>query len=518
VRRYVFISLFAIVLAGPFLLRRVVKTNDPAPAAGAARRLVIITPHNLDIRREFARAFNAWHVANYGEPVEIDYRVPGGTQDVKRQLEDTYRSWRVADDRLDPRFVPDIHVVWGGGNFFFDKEIEPLLQPMTLDTRLLAAAYPEPSLAGVPLYEESTDSSGEPAPKWVGVCLSSFGILYNPDIYRGLGLPEPKTWHDLTEPRLAGQLALADPTHSGSAAVAYMMVIERRMADAEEALFIEQPELRQLSQAQREANPAYIAAIAAGWKRGMSELLLIAANGRYFVDSGPHVPNDVATGDAAAGIAIDFYGRVYQDVVGPQRCQVVLPAGATAITPDPVAILEGVRGRDLELATRFVGFLLTPQGQLLWILRPGQPGGPVERALRRSPVRRDLYAGDRAGWTDEVNPFEQSQGFNQRPEFETLFSDTRPIWTAAWIDSREALKKAYEAILLVPDLAPRNALIAELADLPITMQDVAKDRSERKQIESKSGRAEEWKAKRRIEWMNSFRAHFKRVENKAHSD
>ena len=46
----------------------------------------------------------------------------------------------------------------------------------------------------------------------------------------------------------------------------------------------------------------------------MGELLLIAANGRYFTDSAPQVPNDVGNGDAAAGIAIDFYGRVYQEV------------------------------------------------------------------------------------------------------------------------------------------------------------------------------------------------------------
>jgi iron(III) transport system substrate-binding protein len=523
VRRYLFVILFVIVLAAPFILRAVVKTNDAARATAGALRLVVITPHNQDIRREFARAFNAWHLTKYGQSVEIDYRVPGGTHDIKRQLEDTYRSWRIGDGSLDPRFVPDIHVVWGGGGFFFDKELKPLLkplcilQPMRLDQRLLTAAFPQRSLAGVRLYEESTDLSGEPAPKWVGVCLSAFGIVYNPDVYRGLGLPEPKTWQDLTDPRLVGQLALADPTHSGSAATAYMMVIERRMADAEESLFANQPELRDLPQAQRETNPTYVAAIAAGWKRGMSELLLIAANSRYFVDSASQVPSDVGNGDAAAGIAIDFYGRVYQDVVGPQRCRVVLPAGATAISPDPVAILEGVRGKDLERATHFVEFLLTAEGQLLWIVRPGQPGGPVERALRRSPARRDLYQGDRAGWTDEVNPFEQSQGFNERPEFETLFRETRPIWTAAWIDSREALKSAYDAIVHVADPMRRDALIAELADLPITMQDVAQYRQQLKQIESMPGRAQEWKAATEISRVKSFRAHFKRVADKAHS-
>ena len=517
-RRYLYILLFLVVLAAPFVLRAMmVKPADrpgSAIAGGPARTLVVITPHNQDIRREFARAFKAWHAARFGEAVEVDYRTPGGTNDIRRQLADTYRSWRLHDGSLDPRFVPDAHVVWGGGPFFFDKELKPkpldVLQAVRIDPNLLADAFPAPTLAGVRLYEETTAPDGVATPKWVGVCMSAFGIVYNPDVYRALGMPAPTGWHDLTDPRLAGQIALADPTHSGSAATAYMILVQRRMADAEEALFAREPALARLTKAERAQHAGYQDAIAAGWKRGMSELLLIAANGRYFVDSAPMVPNDVGNGDAAAGIAIDFYGRVYQDLVGPERCRVVLPVGATAINPDPVAVLEGVRGADLELATRFVEFLLTAEGQRLWILPPGVPGGPAERALRRPPVRRDLYA-DRTGWTDDVDPFESARGFNERPEFMALFSDTRPVWTAAWIDSRESLKSAYAKILRVTDERRRDALIAELANLPITMADVARARDQRKRLESAGGSAEEWKARNRVDMVKTFRAHYDRV-------
>ena len=551
-RHYLYICLFALVLLAPFAMRRAVQGGRGSGAAGpGARRLVVITPHNQDIRREFARAFNAWHLARHGEPVEVDYRTPGGTNDIKRQLDDTYRGWRV-DGKLRDDFPADVHVVWGGGPFFFDKELKPLdtLQPVQLDPAFLAAAYPQPTIAGVPLYEGTRDASGAPTPKWVGVCLSAFGIVYNPDSYRTLGLPAPARWDDLTDPRLAGQLALADPTHSGSAAVAYMVVIERAMADAEADVFRARPALAGLSRkllaeavgvvdldnafppdADRKLKPdqlaernrlraelaahraevqAYVDAVGAGWRRGMGQLLLIAANSRYFTDSASQVPNDVGNGDSAAGIAIDFYGRVYQEMVGPDRCRVVLPAGATAITPDPVAVLAGVRGPALELATRFVEFLLTPEGQLLWILKPGEPRGPAERALRRPPARRDLYA-DRSGWTDDVNPFTESGGFNQREDFETLFGDTRPVWTAAWIDSREKLESAYAAVLRVPDPARRAELVAELANLPVTMGDVAKARADRKALEAGGGSAEEWKARSRIELVNRFRAHYDRV-------
>jgi iron(III) transport system substrate-binding protein len=511
--------LFVIVLAAPFALRAWVKTsNAPANAAasGATRTLIVITPHNPDIRREFARAFNTWHALRYGQGVVIDYRTPGGTNDIKRQLADTYRSWRDAAGTLDPNFVPDAHVAWGGGPFFYDKELKPLnvLQPMRINRELLAASFPSPALAGVRLYEESTDAKGLATPKWIGVVFSAFGIVYNPDIFRSLGIKPPLQWGDLTDPRLAGQIALADPTHSGSAATAYMIVLERRMADAEEAVFVTHPELKQLAQKELPKDARYASAIAAGWKRGMGELLLIAANGRAFVDSAPQVPQDVGNGDAAAGIAIDFYGRVYEDVVGPGRCKVVLPEGATAINPDPVAILEGVKGDNLELATRFVEFLLTPEGQRLWILRRGTPGGPIEHSLRRPPVRIDLYQ-DRTNWTDDLNPFVDSHGFNDRADFAALFSDTRPVWTAAWIDSREALKSAYAAILRVGDVKRRDELLVELADFPITMQDVANARAHRKRLEDSGENAEEWKAKNRIEMTKAFRAHFDRVRAKA---
>jgi iron(III) transport system substrate-binding protein len=517
VRHYLYIFLFVLVLLAPFAMRRVVQGDrGSGEVAPGARRLVVITPHNQDIRREFARAFNDWHVARHGEAVEVDYRSPGGTNDIKRQLDDTYRSWRTADGTLPEGFPADVHVVWGGGPFFFDKELKPLgiLQSVRLDPRLLADAFPQPTLAGVPLYEGTKSESGEPAPKWVGVCLSAFGIVYNPDVYRTLGLPPPTQWRDLTDPRLAGQLALADPTHSGSAAVAYMVVVERAMADAEEAYFATNDAARAMSPAGRAKQPGYTDAIAAGWHRGMGDLLLIAANSRYFGDSASQVPHDVGNGDSAAGIAIDFYGRVYEGIVGPDRCRFVPPAGATAITPDPVAVLAGVRGPPLELATRFVEFMLTRDAQLLWILEPGQPGGPAERALRRPPVRRDLYA-DRVGWSDDVNPFAESQGFNQREDFEALFSDTRPVWTAAWIDSRESLRDAYAAVLGVEDATRRAALLAELADLPIKMQDVADARARRKALEQAGGSAEAWKARHRIEMVKTFRAHYAAVAARA---
>lgn len=514
-RTYAFLILFALVLAAPFALRETLKNQIAAPAPAGAVRLVVITPNNQDIRREFAWAFNAWHQEHFGQAVEIDFRVPGGTNDIKRQLAATYASWRDKDGSLDPHFVADIDVVWGGGDYFFNRELKPLgiLQPLYFDPANLAKVFPEPSIAGVALYDRTTDANGKATPQWVGVCLSAFGILYNPDVYRDLGLPEPTQWRDLADARLAGQLSLADPTHSGSAATAYMVILQRKMVDAEEFLFKSRPELKNLTPTERAKDQAYRDAMNAGFQAGMSELQHIAANARYFTDSSSQVPGDIGNGDAAAGISIDFYGRVYEELVGTQRCRLVTPVGATAITPDPVGILAGVSGDKLSRARRFVNFLLSEEGQRLWVLRPGLPGGPIERALRRLPVRQDLYV-NQTGWSDHINLFESAHGFNQRGDIFALFVDTRVVWTAAWIDAGESMKSAYRAVLRMPEGEHRTQLLEEFGRVPVTLDDIVRARAEREALE-RTGDADPWKAKRRIELAKQFRLHFAAIERGA---
>ena len=501
--RYVYLILFALVLGLPFAVRRatVREPNATSTKGTSAGRLIIVTVHNGDIRREFARAFDRWYREHYGQSIDLDYRVPGGTSDMVRFL------------RGQPG---DIDLVWGGGDYTFYHDLQPLglLQPIHVDPALLKAAFPQETLASVRLYDGTKDAQGKAAPQWVGIALSSFGIVYNSQLYDALQLPPPAAWSDLTNPKLAGFVALADPAHSGSASVSYMMVIQRAMADAETELLDQHPELKKLPKADLKKRPDYQQAIAAGWHRGMGQLLLIAANARYFTDSSEVVPTDVGRGEAAAGMAIDFYARVTEGTVGSQRARYAAPRAATAITPDAVAILNGVSGAKLQRATRFVEYLLTPEGQRLWILEPGQPGGPLERSPRRMPIRRDVYA-NQAGWADHFDPFDEAGNFNQRGEWMALMSDTRPIWDAAWIDSREALLDAYAKILRVPDMDRRQDLLRQLADVPVTMKDVEDRRAERTRIEQSHGDIFDWTARQRILWGNRFRVHYVGVANQA---
>jgi hypothetical protein len=171
-----------------------------------------------------------------------------------------------------------------------------------------------------------------------------------------------------------------------------------------------------------------------------------------------------------------------------------------------------VKGQQYELALHFVEFLLSPQGQRLWIVKPGFADGPRYRALRRPPIRRDVYA-DRTNWADDVNYFEEAGGFNQRGEWMSTFTDTRMIWAAAWIDSRDVLQKTYRRILQLNDVRHRNALLAELADLPISLADVQE--MPRRMEREAGGNVDEWRARIRLEWANRFRRHYKEMFDKA---
>ncbi len=392
-RRYGFIIGFAVLLIAPLAAHALRGVWNPTGASASGARLVIITPDDEDIRNEFRWAFADWHRRKYGEAVDVQYLNPGGTNDIRRELQLRYQAIRDANGgRLPPEDQIDIGIdlVWGGGDYYFNSQLKPLgiLRPLDLDPKFLAEVFPQPTLAGVKLYDQDTDRSGKPLPpRWVGVCLASFGIIYNPDLYRALDLSAPRTWSDLANPGLFRSLTLADPSHSGTASTTYMVIIQRAMADAESE-FLNLPQNRGKPAAELKSTPQYQAALDAGWKQGMRQLLLIAANARYFSDDAEQLPNDVASGDAAAGTAIDFYGRVTEQTVGPGRERFIVPAAATAITPDPIAILYGTHGKQLVLAKHFIQFLLSPEGQRLWILRPGQPGSPRIRACAVPPFAK----------------------------------------------------------------------------------------------------------------------------------
>jgi iron(III) transport system substrate-binding protein len=465
---------FTAVLFLPFGVRAWLGRADTRTRAesggGSPLELRIITPHTEDIQKVFEAAFSDWHLARFGHPVNVTYLSPGGTNAIARYLKDLYGAYRDASGKLLPEEAVNsgIDVVWGGGDYIFERDFKPLLEPLRVPEARLREAFPMPDLAGVPLFDAEAKNKQE-APRWVGVVLSSFGIIYAPDVYASLGLPVPETWSDLARPELAGLVALADPTRSGTAATAYMMVIQRAMAAAEQLWIDRHPSLAAAA-ADLESLESYRAALGEGWKEGMRVLTRMAANARYFTDSASRPLSDVGDAESAAGVAIDFYARVYQEEIGDRRIRYHAPRGGTAITPDPVGVLYGTRGERELVANRFVEFLLSREGQRLWNLDAGQ-SPYVSRSLRRMPIRKDVYA-DRTGFADDDDPFEIAEGFNMRQRWMRLMGRSLPIWAAAWIDAKSKLDEAYRAVLAITDRERREGLLFELSDLPIDYADI----------------------------------------------
>jgi iron(III) transport system substrate-binding protein len=513
-KKFIWLIAFFILLALPISMRA---WEGPSAATSdqSAPRLVVITPNSQDIRNEIRWAFADWHEKHYGVPVELEYLTPGGTSDVRRQLDTIYRAIRSAhggslppEEQLD---VP-IQIVWGGGDFFFDRQLKPLgiLRPIDLTPAQLKEIFPEPLLDGSKLYDRQLDAKGNLLPPlWVGYCLSSFGIVYNSELCAALGAPDPQTWSDLTNPRYVGSVALADPTHSATAAQMYMIILLRAMADAEQK-FLALPANQGGTAAELESSPEYQAALDEGFAAGKRELTLIAANARYFTYDSSRVPTDVGLGDSAVGTAIDYYGRSTEETVGSDRVKFVSPKSATSCNCDPVAILYGTHGQSLEYADHFIEFLLSPEGQRFWELKPGEPGGPRLHALRRSPIRLDVYS-DTTGWADTINFFSQSRLFQLRPQWMTMLQPLGPIWAAAWVDDGEDLRAAYRKILAVPDPARRAKLIYELADLPLTREQVLHSQTN----SNSSTDPDLSKAEERLSWAKKFRDHYLAVAAEA---
>jgi ABC-type Fe3+ transport system substrate-binding protein len=429
-RRYTTLILFCIVLVTPFVLRAALGLRStPGPASSNALRLVIISPHQEGIRREFGSAFSRWHQQKYGQPVVLDFRNYGGGSDIVKYFE------AGRDTLYKATGTYGIDLVWGGGDFLFDVQLknprsgEGFLQGVALDRQVMQQAFPQPELAGVRLYD------GSDPPQWFGTALASFGIVYNRDVVGHLGLPEPQTWADLVDPRYAGWIVLADPTRSASAKTAYMTIIERAMADAVEA----------------GRSPDE------GWADGMGRLRLIAANARFFTDSASNVPALVGQGDAAAGMAIDFYGRSQVEAVGDDRMAYVEPRGATIINPDPIALVRGAPHPDL--AVRFIEFSLSEQGQRLWNTRAGVPGGPISTSLRRLPIMPSVYQNSQ-DFTDKVNPFETAGGFNTRADRKRTFSILGELIQVSMMDQLDELRQTRREILASPKAAELDAALA----------------------------------------------------------
>lgn len=447
--KVVIVGLLLVVVGVPFVLRpRAASGTGEAggDAGGGSDRLIVITPHNEQIRFEMARAFNEWRTRQGLVPVAFDWRASGGTSDLRRGILAQFLA-KARQGRIDDGIGADLF--FGGGEYDHNKlaggiEIQsdgeqstlPISQVVDLPEGLLGQAFPLQLIGGENLIH--------PDRLWVGTALSSFGIVYNRDLLVMLGVPEPRSWTDLADPAYQNWIALADPGHSGSIGATFNTVLKR-----------------------------------SGWTEGWSTLRRVFANARYFASSASKVPVDVSSGEAAAGMCIDFYGRTQAGAVAAAGWSgdagglktsrvgyadpVVSGRSMTATTADPVTLLRGAPNR--KTAEQFVAWLLSKESQRLWQAKLGAEGGPLRYELRRQPIRADLYTeAEKAVWADpQIDPFSTAVPIMAgMPDF---FSAVSPVTKAMAVDVHGDLVAAWRAILRTPDSHPDKPEMLRLFDL-----------------------------------------------------
>ncbi|MDD3702927.1 MAG: extracellular solute-binding protein [Victivallaceae bacterium] len=510
----------ALLLVLPFSLRPVSKFEKVA----AAEKIVIVSPHSETIRYEFEKAFCEYYQQKTGSAIGIEWRSIGGTSDIIRYVNDRYeasfREWWQQQDELEqwngeiaqsfksPGILNDpsasesakkarrifldsetgigIDLMFGGGQYDHHRQAE---RGFAVDAGLLKLQRewftPEiipQQFSGEIFY----DTEG----RYYGTCLAAFGICYNKDRIAELGLEAPRRWDDLADPRYFQNIALADPTKAGSITKCFEMLIQDQMQRVEDDH--EQ-----------------------GWRNGMNLIKIISANARYFTDSASKVTKDTASGNAAAGMCIDFYGRSEAEWSGicnegVERIVFSAPRGGTSLSADPIHLLRGAPHR--QGAIEFIKFVLSEDGQKLWNYRVGTPGGPVKYALRRMPIRRDMFTREHQQYMADAatNPYNDASGFDYKAELTGRYFNLIRICVKCFaLDPLPELRAAWQAILEAggPEKVP--AAMAEFNRLPFEYRELA-----RIQRELSGGKRENILAmlKQQRLWSEACREQYRRVE------
>ena len=393
-------------------------TLIPVAASGAADRLVLISPHPDGVQNEFERAFRSHYSRLTGREIILEWLdVGGGTSSILRYVKSEFRR---APDGI------GIDVFFGGGmDPFMEIADMGLCSAHRLPDALLDR-LPQ-KIGGVPLYD--------PDYRWYGATLAGFGIVYNRAVLDLVDLPVPRTWADLGDPGLFSWVGSGDPRSSGSVHMAYELILQ-----------------------------AY------GWERGWEVITTLGANVRNFTSGGSQAPKDVAAGEVAYGLSIDFYAWAQVNQVGEDYIGFTMPDNLTIVNPDGVAILKGAS--NLAAARSFVEFVMSDPGQKLWFLKKGVSDGPVETALNRFTVLPDLYRRYRDQAAVSLNPFEWTSDLVYDSEkASTRWRVLNDLIGVMVIDSHQQLQSAWKTSMMegiTPDRVRR------LAEVPISEEACAR--------------------------------------------
>ena len=221
---------------------------------------------------------------------------------------------------------------------------------------------------------------------WVGTALEPYGLVYHPKKIQRLGIPEPKEWDDLLNPKLKGEIAQCAPTRSSSSNATYEVILSMLGED-----------------------------------KGWDWLRKLAGNTGLFTARSRDVPTVVAKGEFTAGFAVPSY-MAFEEKLAGFDLKFVAPKNAF-VTPEPMAILAGARNP--KAARAFIEFLLSERGQRVFMERglfpitpkykvQGPPGSTAEMAVEFTGGVRSYFERDVSNVYDEAAAQKRSDALKQK--------------------------------------------------------------------------------------------------------
>ena len=371
--------------------------------------LTIISPHWEGITKSFDLAFKNWYKQQTNKKVKINW------------LSQSPRFIELEFQRKQESIGVDIY--FGGG----------------VDTYMMFAEkgyftsykIPQPQLRqlpkhiyGIPIYD--------PGYQWYAATISSFGIMQNEELRKKFDLPRVTTWEGLTQYELRGKIGAADPRLSGSALMIYEIILQKY-----------------------------------GWENGLEIITKIGANIKGFLSGSNLIPKQIVRGQVIYGMTIDFYAYAEMAKLG-DRIKYILPSDAAVIAPDSIGILKGAP--NIEIAKKFVDFVLSESGQKLWVLSNTDPEGPKWNSpLYRPAIIPRLY--ETLGQRCTVpNPFAQKIVPIQYDPLKggTRWKMVRDLVGVLIVDFHRQLASTWKLINECPIPEKREVALDILVQIPIT--------------------------------------------------
>ncbi len=417
----------------------------------ADKELIVITPHWEGIKYEFDRGFREYWKEKTGETVKVQWLDVGGGTDALKFVLGQFRNNSESIG---------VDMFWGGGVDPFELMKEKgHLEPFKVSEKQIQRIPRR--LFGYNLYAPNFE--------WYGTVISGFGIIYNKKVSELLGFPMPTTWEDLARPEVFSYIGTGDPANSSTSHVMYEFILQ-----------------------------GY------GFEKGMDVITRMAANARRFDKHSSNVSREVALGEVAYGISIDFYAGAAIAEAGADKLGFVYPNRLTVVNPDPIAILKGAPHP--KLAREFLKYVLSDQAQRLWFLPKGSPGGPAKYNLMRVPILKDLIEKEAQNSSMTYNPFLIEGTLDYKQDFGskrwTILND---FLRAALIDTHQDLVDAWKAIRKLPE-KQREPWIERMTHPLVTEKEMF-------ELAEGSWKNAEYRNNTRTEWTKAYRKRYQKIED-----